>query len=116
MTKLKYVGLKQDGETAFSTETNITWFPGSVEDVPDAVAERMLKHPDVFAVDDEPLTGDQVDIPRSTILLADGTSLTLNGFDKSTLHAIAKENGVNVHHNAGADKVIAALIAAYPVK
>lgn len=133
--KIKYVGMKQDGETAFSDETRITWFPGSVEDVPDAVAERMLKHPDVFAVHDELLTGGQVvekpaalsladakpvatahDETPSTIQLADGALLPLNGLDNAALHELAKTHSVNVHHNAGAPKVIAALVAAFPVK
>jgi hypothetical protein len=50
--KIKYVGVKQDGETAFSSETGITWFPGSRETVAPAVAAKMLKHPDVFAEDE----------------------------------------------------------------
>lgn len=51
--KIKYIGVKEDGETAFSRETGITWFPGAVEDVLTAVAAKMLQHPDVFARDDE---------------------------------------------------------------
>lgn len=126
--KIKYVGLKEDGEAAFSNETQITWLPGSVQDVPLAIAQRMLKHPDVFAVDNEPLTGEQIKPlgladakafdpvqPPNKIQLADDTFLKLDGLDKATLHAVAKENGVDVHHNAGADKVIAALVAAFPV-
>lgn len=52
MTKLKYVGLKLDGERAFKEKTGIEWFPGTVEDVPAALATDMLKHPDVFALAD----------------------------------------------------------------
>lgn len=52
MTKLKYVGLKKDGERAFQDKTGIEWFPGTVEDVPAALATQMLKHPDVFALAD----------------------------------------------------------------
>ena len=33
----------------------------------------------------------------------------LDAMDKDHLHALAKERGVNVHHNAGVDKVRAAL-------
>jgi hypothetical protein len=58
MPKLKYAGLKKGplGETAFSHETGISWFPGTVKNVPHALAVRMLNHPDVFqvAADDEP--------------------------------------------------------------
>lgn len=46
--KIKYVGLKQKC-TAFLAETGITWTQGSAYDVDDAMAARMLKHPDVFA-------------------------------------------------------------------
>lgn len=52
MTQLKYVGLKQDGERAFMQETGIEWMPGSSHDVTPELAVKMLKHPDVFALDD----------------------------------------------------------------
>lgn len=58
MPKLKYAGAKSGpvGETAFASETGITWFPGTVKNVSDALAQRMLQHPDVFALagDKEP--------------------------------------------------------------
>ncbi|WP_294767245.1 hypothetical protein [uncultured Rhodoferax sp.] len=50
--QIKYVGAKQDGETAFAEKTGITWFPGDSHAVDDKVAARMLNHPDVFAVDE----------------------------------------------------------------
>lgn len=112
--KIKYVGLKEDGEAAFSNETQITWLPGSVQDVPLAIAQRMLKHPDVFAVDDEPLMDKQI-VPLQLIMLPDGVMHALDDKDKAELHAMAKAHGVDVHHNAGADKVITALVAAFPV-
>lgn len=46
--KIKYTGVKEDGETAFSLETGITWFPGMEEEVSTAMAAKMLQHPDVF--------------------------------------------------------------------
>jgi hypothetical protein len=66
MPKIKYVGLKTGplGETAFSHDTNITWFPGTVKDVPQAIAGRMLAHPDVFALADAEAEEDDGD--RST--------------------------------------------------
>jgi hypothetical protein len=66
MPKIKYVGLKTGplGETAFSHDTNITWFPGTVKDVPQAIAGRMLRHPDVFALADP--FQDEEDGDRST--------------------------------------------------
>lgn len=54
MTKMKYVGVKQDGETALARFTGVErWMPGDVHDItnPAAVA-KMLNHPDVFALVD----------------------------------------------------------------
>ena len=139
MAKIKYVGLKQDGETAFSRETGITWFPGDSHEVPEGMAKRMLNHPDVFALDGsakvakptlqppapaapastEPVTETQVSTDPANIKLAPGAAVNpteakvdLNALDKDALHALAKERGVKVHHNAGADKVREALIDA----
>lgn len=51
--KIKYVGLKKDGETAFASESGIAlWLQGDAHDVKDATAAKMLKHPDVFQVDE----------------------------------------------------------------
>ncbi len=47
--KVKYVGLKVDGERAFKELTGITWMPGDVKDVEEAHAKQMLRHGDVFA-------------------------------------------------------------------
>jgi hypothetical protein len=54
MPKLKYVGVKKDGETAFFHETGgITWLPGTVKTIADRdLAAKMLRHPDVFALAD----------------------------------------------------------------
>lgn len=52
MTKMKYVGLK-DSETAFKSETGLTWTPGCAHEVEDdTMVARMLQHPDVFALAD----------------------------------------------------------------
>lgn len=50
MPKLQYAGLKKGpiGETAFIHETGVTWFPGTVKNIPQAIAVRMLVHRDVF--------------------------------------------------------------------
>ena len=51
--KIKYVGVKPDGETAFARESGVArWMPGSSHEVPDHVGVKMLRHPDVFARDD----------------------------------------------------------------
>ena len=57
MPKIKYVGLKQDGETAFSRMEGAPaiWMQGDSYEVPDNVAKLMLEHPMVFALDDAPV-------------------------------------------------------------
>lgn len=111
MIKLKYVGLKADGERAFQHDTGIEWFPGSRHEVSDQMAAKMLKHPDVFAVDDE-----QPEAPAKSLQLSDAKvpapTVNLKDLDKAALHALAKERGVKVHHAAGAETVRTALEAA----
>lgn len=48
--KIKYVGQKTTGETAFFFATRITWMPGTEREVSDEIAEQMLLHPGVFAL------------------------------------------------------------------
>lgn len=48
MIKIKYVGVKHDGERAFKEDTGIEWFPGDVNEVSAENAAKMLRHPDVF--------------------------------------------------------------------
>lgn len=131
--QIKYVGVKQDGETAFIHDTKITWFQGDSHEIADAIAARMLKHPDVFAIDEAEKTPAVIDPSTSPapVLLADGranqqispeafittpggVTHALNVLDRAALHALAKELDVKVHHNAGADKVIEALQTAFP--
>lgn len=98
--KLKYVGVKEDGETAFSRETGITWFPGSVEDVPTAMAVKMLQHPDVFAEADEQSPAKPVIANAAGLTLAPGGSVgstgPLEGLDDAGVRAYAKANGVAI--------------------
>lgn len=115
--KIKYVGLKQDGETAFADKTGITWMPGDSREIADAaLCKRMLQHPDVFAEDTgEAADGTLKDGPaRTSIKLTDGTLKELAELDKDALHALAAELQVKVHHAAGAAKVLEALFAAFP--
>lgn len=131
--QIKYVGVKQDGETAFIHDTKITWFPGDSFDIDAGIAKRMLNHPDVFAVDEaekttvviDPITSpapvlladglaNQQISPEAFITTPDGVTHALNVLDRAALHALAKELDVKVHHNAGADKVIEALQTAFP--
>lgn len=167
MTKMKYVGAKQDGETALARLTGVQrWMPGDVHDItnPAAVA-KMLNHPDVFARADAvstakaapapaapsapapvaPSTPAPAPVDPAALTLAPGGSVTaapvapapsadtkpegtavikvgdgwkvLDAMEAPDLHALAKELGVQVHHAAGAKKVITALVDSQkPVK
>lgn len=47
--RFKYVGVKQDGERAFFSETGIVWMPGQEHEVENVGAcAQMLKAPSVF--------------------------------------------------------------------
>ena len=121
--KIKYVGLKTDGETAFARDAGITaWLPGdSLEISNPAVANRMLQHPDVFAVDGSKtakvVASDPVLVTNAAMSLAPGAQVAALGvnladLDKAALHDLAKQRGVKVHHAAGAETVRKALEAA----
>jgi hypothetical protein len=140
--KIKYVGLKTDGETAFIHLTNLTWFPGDSHEVDNKHAPRLLAHPDVFeqdidavtattstktvattaagSVDSTKLTltpGAKVEDPKPvSITLPDGTDKVVEGLTKEELHALAKELDLQVHFATGPVKLIAALVEAFPVK
>jgi len=143
--KIKYVGAKTDGETAFIHLTGLTWFPGDSFEVDNKHAPRLLNHPDVFERDTEqaqakvlapvqkpvtaPAAGD-VDPNKltltpgstventkpATITLPDGTAKVIDGLSKEELHALAKSLEVKIHPASGAAKVSAALLEAFPVK
>lgn len=81
--QIKYVGVKEDGETAFVHETGITWYPGDSHAVPEKVAERMLRHPDVFAEDDEQKPADKKPVAAA---VAAGTTVP----PAATTTAVAK--------------------------
>lgn len=110
MPKIKYVGVKEDGETAFSREPGApaVWMPGDSFDVSEALAKKMLQHPDVFAADEAAAaaadTGSNTGPETSNEVVDEFT-----GLDKAALHALAKERGVEVHHNAKAETVAKAL-------
>jgi len=106
--KIKYVGLKDDGETAFSKDPGAPaiWFKGDSFDVPEATAKRMLQHPDVFELDDGSAT--KTEEPPKPEEVDDEFA----GLSKEELHALAKERGVKVHHAAGVATVAEALRAA----
>lgn len=111
--KIKYVGVKEDGETAFHRETGITWMPGSAHEVPDHVAAKMLNHPDVFAkAEDAPAktvkagkesakdTGSTSEA-TSSITLAPGAAIgaadPLAGLDDAGVRAFAKQGALKIN-------------------
>ena len=128
MKSIAYVGNKPE-ETAFFHDTGgIVWVPDAVHPVADHIAARMLEHPDVFALakeSDGPGLGktkaaadtkppeDKVPGPVSTITV-DGSVVNLDALEQPELHALAKELKVKVHPQAGAVKVRAALLTAFP--
>ena len=140
--KIKYVGLKQF-EDAFSGETGKTWGPGIEHDIDPAIAARMLRHPDVFALADgapvkEPETlslsdavvvtpvadeqgSDTGNVPNAEeqpkakhIMQTEEGPLVLDFLDKDTLKQLAKEADIAVG-NSGADKIRQKLAEAFPV-
>lgn len=66
MVKIKYVGVKTDGERAFKADTGIEWFPGHEHEVSEEHAAKMLRHPDVF----EQVTGAPVKPAKQPALRA----------------------------------------------
>lgn len=118
--KIKYVGVKLDGETAFASESGVAlWLDGDSHEVKDAVAAKMLKHPDVFALDDaikavepvqevkaaEPVVMAETGIPASGLT-------PLESMTKEQLQELAKAKALKVHHNAGVESLIKAIKAA----
>ena len=120
--KINYVGSKTDGETAFSDKTEITWFPGDCHEVSADHAEKMLKHPDVFALADEPVgLADAKPAAVLTPAMAEASTLAiekpavpLESMTREALQALAKERGVKFHPKHGAPKLIELLAAALP--
>ena len=107
MPKIKYIGKKPTKQDNVAG-TGKTWNgAGDVQEVSDLAAERLLKHPDVFALDDGAATKAE-EKPKADLEPADEFA----GLTKEELHALAKERGVEVHHAAGAAKVAEALRAA----
>lgn len=143
--KIKYVGLK-DEETAFSPESGIVWTPGLSRDIADAsLAARMLKHPDVFAIDDSseppaktkasapapapsqpaaPITlgagavipPTPTNVPATFVMATPAGPLVLDTLEKAELRKLAFEKKVSFHPNSGAPTLRKVLAEAFPVK
>lgn len=118
--KIKYVGVKLDGETAFAGESGIAlWLDGDSHEVKDTVAAKMLKHPDVFALDDAIKAAEPVQVAQvaESVVMAEtgipASGLTpLESMTKEQLQELAKAKDLKVHHNAGIDTLIKAIKAA----
>jgi len=124
MIKIKYMGKKPlRGDTVAGT--GIVWCGyGDVQDVPDHAAPKLLQHADVWEMVDEysqnAQSGDASSADAQALkplasITANGEVIVLDGMTKESLHDLAKELGVKVHHLSGADKVTEALVAAFPV-
>lgn len=82
MKQIKYVGVKEDGETAFGHMTGgIVWYPGSTHEIKDDIAAKMLQHPDVFAIDEQATAAEPVKSTKTQAIAvnADGLSLAPGG-------------------------------------
>jgi hypothetical protein len=118
--KIKYVGVKLDGETAFASESGIAvWLHGDAHEVKGAVAAKMLKHPDVFALDEAIKAAEPVQVAKvaEPVVMAEtgipATGLTpLESMTKEQLQELAKAKDIKVHHNAGIETLIKAIKAA----
>jgi len=115
MPRIKYVGLKDGGESAFADESGIArWMPGDTRDVSPDVARRMLKHPDVFAPADTgtatpgaalssvaPAPAAPVPAPASTPTIAPGAEIPaadpIAGLDDAGVRAFANEQGLKIN-------------------
>jgi len=102
--EIKYVGRKQQC-TAFKADTGISWLPGAVHEVKDAIATKMLKHPDVFAAVAkavEPEQNEELDDVGNPT-----TELTpLESMSKEQLQQLAKDKGLTVHHKSGVASLV----------
>lgn len=100
--KIKYVGVKQDGETAFAKECGRErWLPGASQDVADAaLCARMLRHDDVFAQDTDP------DSKPASLAKAKPAD-PLHGMDDAAVREFARAHGLKVQalHLLKADKL-----------
>lgn len=105
--KIKYVGLKEDGETAFASAAGIAkWMPGdSFEVANPQMVSRMLQHPDVFAEDTSAPKAKTTAVPVAAGVLAPGASVSLvpggtvdplAGMDDKAVRVFAKEQGFEI--------------------
>ncbi len=113
--RIAYIGEKPIKTDNVANSGAVWHGKGDIQEVPDALAGKLLVHQGVWAkVDAEKVDDTTATEGRTTIKLPDGTTKDLSGLDKAALHALADELGVKVHHAAGAAKVAEALLAAFP--
>jgi hypothetical protein len=111
--KIKYVGVKLDGETAFANESGVAlWLEGDSHEVKDAVAAKMLKHPDVFALDEAIKAAEPVPVTEQGEPVIPAEDAELLSMTKEQLQDLAKSKDLKVHHNAGIETLIKAIKAA----
>lgn len=114
MPRIKYVGLKDGGETAFAAESGVErWMPGDAHTVDAETAKRMLRHPDVFAPADTgaatpgaalsavaPAPAAPVPAPASTPTIAPGAEIPaadpIEGMDDKAVKVFAKAHALDI--------------------
>ena len=118
--KIKYVGVKLDGETAFAGESGVAlWRTGDAHEIKDGVATKMLKHPDVFELDEDIKVAEPVQVVKvaepvivSEVVIPALGLTPLESMSKEQLQELAKSKNIKVHHNAGIETLIKAIKAA----
>ncbi len=115
--RIKYIG-KKDSRADTVAGTGIVWHgQGDVHEVPDAVAPKLLKHADVWAVADEPAStaglGDATKLPAGDDAGSDGdeplTEAHFAAMNDEQLRAFAKERELKgIHHKLTGEKLRAA--------
>lgn len=115
MPKIKYVGLKTDGERAFAEKTGIVWMPGDVHDVSAAHAALMAPHDDVWELVEDTAGGPTLaDAVTSDSAVASGersdgginasAEYDIDVMDDASVHTLAKMRGYAMHNRlAGAN-------------
>jgi hypothetical protein len=115
MKNVKYVGLKA------RKIDNVAWSgavwngPGDVQTVSDETWNKLVKHPDVWALADEGAPADTDKKPEPVkyeLQHADGSVLDLGALDDAALAAFVKDNGLTIPAKKKGDALRAAIVEA----
>lgn len=109
MTKIRYVGSKP-AKTDNVAGTGLTWGPDEVLEVPPGAAAKLLQHPDVWAIDDEPPPG-----PKFGLVLVVGEheqSVVLDDMDDAALRQFVDAHKLKVDKRKKGDALRSAIVDA----